>query len=175
MAKVMSEPSGELMRNGPDFDAIVEQVVERLTRKPDRDAHGKFVRGTTSPNADTLIRSTQLRDALADAKAELVRRTRVSLGADDEDSAYSEPGLGLMDAHAETGLLRRSMFEQIARTGGAVSGKGRVRSLVTVYLGLVDRELRLATALGLTRRPKPAPSLDDLLDEMEARDENTSE
>jgi hypothetical protein len=66
----------------------------------------------------------------------------------------------LVEAFAETSLLRRSMFVRIAETDGPVTSKGRVRAILAAYWGALDRELRLAQTLGLERRARPALTIE---------------
>jgi hypothetical protein len=43
------------------------------------------------------------------------------------------------------------------------SAKGRPRAAVSLYLSVLDRITRLATAIGLERQGKPAQTLDAVL------------
>ena len=47
---------------------------------------------------------------------------------------------------------------------GALTGKGRQRAALTAYLGIVDRQVRLAQLLGLERKQKPVVSPLDYID-----------
>ena len=44
------------------------------------------------------------------------------------------------------------MFVRLAEQGGPVTGKGKTRALFNTYLSALDREVKLALALGLRRR-----------------------
>jgi hypothetical protein len=72
--------------------------------------------------------------------------------AADEHAAQTLQGTA--DAYVETTLLRRSLFEHIARSGTAVTAKGRTRAALATYLQVLDRELKLARTLGLERRQR---------------------
>jgi len=49
--------------------------------------------------------------------------------------------------------------------GEPVTNKGKARALLAAYLQLVDRELRLAQALGLERRARRVQSAGDIIRE----------
>jgi hypothetical protein len=70
---------------------------------------------------------------------------------------------GLQDAYCEARLFRSAMFVRLVEQGGPITGKGRMRALYTAYLGALDREMKLAQALGLERKPKPVESVGDIL------------
>jgi hypothetical protein len=46
---------------------------------------------------------------------------------------------------------------------GVTTTKGRTRAAVTTYLQVLDRLHRLATAIGLERRPKPVGSISEFV------------
>jgi len=148
-------PSAESAPNGRiDLDAVVEAVVAAiLSRRQARNPDGTFAHGNAG-HAGDLLRSGQLLDGLAAAKKALVDQ----LKADKEygQNAVPEPVGGVLDALAEVRLLRQSVFVQIAlMPGNAVTVGGRARRLLQPYVQLVDRELRLAQAIGLEQKPTP--------------------
>lgn len=138
----------------PDLDGTVGAAVAELTTRSDHGAGGRFTKGNTAA-WKTGARSQQLPLALADAKAELNAKVGADLGLDTRDGGAAETLLGTADAYAEARLLRTSLFHTLAQQGGPVTGKGRTRAALTTYLAVLDRELRLATALGFERRARP--------------------
>jgi hypothetical protein len=73
--------------------------------------------------------------------------------------------LRLVRAFAETSAMREAIF--IRMEGQPLSGKGAQRRMLAVYLALVDRELRLAQAIGLDRKSKSIMTIDQILAEHE--------
>ena len=122
---------------------------------------GQFVAGNTAAGR-TLERSEAFWSAVAAAKAELVARLHSDLAVNGEAAATLE---GLVDAYAEARLLRHSMFTRLVELGGPITTKGKSRALYTSYLAALDREVRLATTLGLERRAKKVPSLEETIAE----------
>lgn len=147
-----SVPFGELPANRLDVEACVREVVDSLTSRQTRDTSGRYIAG--NPGAVTTgARSDLLWAALAPAKRELVARVKADRGVNGD---AAETFLGLVDGYAETRLFRQSMFIRLVDLGGAVTTKGKARSLYAAYLQALDRETKLATLLGLERRPKDA-------------------
>ncbi len=160
LGRPLDQPSAENSPPGAVRAAVVE-LSERTSRDP---ATGRWVCG----NVGALRhggRSLQLRGALEDAKAELLRQVQSDLALD-ETAAVTLASLA--DAYCEATLLRRSLFQRLAVEGGAVTGRGRTRQSLGVYLQVLDRELRLAATLGLERRTKPVSPLDALRSAVEA-------
>ena len=65
---------------------------------------------------------------LEPAKQEIVASVRAQLAADSADAPPTL--LALIDLFAESHLLRRSTFLQIANRGGAFTSKGKARALL---------------------------------------------
>jgi len=150
----------ELGPNGPDTHGAVSSAVDALMTKPTRGQDGRFVPG--SPAAVTSgENSEQLSTLLEPARRAIVQRTMADVALDETNSA--ETMRRLVEAHAEVSLLRESVFMQIGRLSGPVTGKGKMRALLSAYLSLVDRETRLAQAIGLERRSKAVPNLRDII------------
>ena len=143
-------PPRESGPNGSDPERQVRAALDALQQQPARDAAGRFVAGTLAAG-DTLERSAQLWAAVEPAKRELVERLRADLAVDDGTATTFT---GLLDAYAEARLLRHAMFLRLVDLGGPVTTKGKARSLYRAYLGALDRELKLAQALGLERRAR---------------------
>jgi hypothetical protein len=67
----------------------------------------------------------------------------------------------LIGAFAEASSLRESLFYQMA--GQPLTNKGKARAMLSGYLQLLDRELRLAQAIGTKPVPRRTQSLEDYL------------
>lgn len=158
-------PSAELAPAGPPS---VQQIIGALVAQGDRrDANGRFTSNNTG-HLQTLEHSAQLRAALAPIKADLVQRTRVQLGADDDDAP--ETLLGVIDMYCEARLLRSSAFVRIGQLGGFMTAKGKARALLATWASAFDRELRAAERLGLTRRARRAQSPAEWLNSLDAEE-----
>ena len=156
-------PSAEPREHGRDTAAQVEAALEGLQQRPQRDAKsGKFVKGNVV-GGKTLARSQHFWKSVEEAKHELVQRLESDLGA--ADGAGPETLLGLIDAYAEARLFRHAMFRRLVELGGPITTKGRARVLYSSYLQALDRETRLALALGLERRPPAVPTLSELMED----------
>lgn len=144
-------PFRQRSENGPEHGT--RAALDQLAARPDRDPEtGRFVEGNTAAGR-TLARSDAFWKAVGAAKRELVDRLRSDLAVNGDGAATLE---GLIDGYAEARLLRHSMFVRLAEQGGPVTGKGKTRALFNTYLAALDRETRLALALGLERRAMPA-------------------
>jgi len=136
-----AQTSPELSRElGPAVSDIVRDAVE-----------------TVESNAlKTGTRSEQMADALTPAKAAIEADVTRDLGGDLPATLTR-----LVSAFSEATLLRESVFLRMA--GQPTTNKGKTRALLSAYLQLVDRELRLAQAIGLERRAKRVPSLSEIM------------
>ena len=134
-----SEPIREL---GPAVSDVVRDAVETVTSNA-------LVTGT---------RSAQMADALAPAKAAIEADVTRDLGGDIPTTLTR-----LVSAFSETTLLRESVFMRMA--GEPTTNKGKARALLSAYLQLVDRELRLSQAIGLERRAKPVQTISEIMRE----------
>ena len=158
-------PADEPREHGRDTAERVDEALDGLLQRPQRDAEsGKFVKGNVV-GGKTLARSLHFWKSVEEAKRELVQRLEVDLGA--ADGAGPETLLGLIDAYAEARLFRHAMFRRLVELGGPITTKGKARVLYSSYLQALDRETRLALALGLDRRPQPAPTLSELMEDDE--------
>ncbi len=156
-------PADEHLNNGCDTAGRVDAALEGLQQRPQRDAEsGEFVKGNVV-GGKTLARSQHFWKSVEEAKRELVQRLEVDLGA--ADGAGPETLLGLIDAYAEARLFRHAMFRRLVELGGPITTKGKARVLYSSYLQALDRETRLALALGLERRPQPARTLSELMED----------
>jgi hypothetical protein len=112
---------------------------------------GRFIQGCAGPALKTgehsrLVRSGAVTGgelAMADARSAL----RNELG---------EAGIiknSLADAFVELGAVRDYLGGRLGNEG-PLTAKGRTRALLSAYLNVVDRQVRLAQLLGLDRRAK---------------------
>lgn len=155
-----SPTPGEPCGTNGTVEAAVDGVLDHLAGRGDRDkGTGRFVAGNLanlkSGYRNGVIRSESLREAVEGGKAALTEQVRADLGAGDDCPATMA---GMIDAWAECRLLRSMMFRRMVELGGAVTGKGRTRAIYPAYLQALDREQRLAQALGLERKAKALPS-----------------
>ena len=151
------QPSSERPAAG-DLGQLVGAAVVELSSRADRGRNGCFLPGNTAAGK-SLSRSEQLWSALAPAKRLLVEQVAVDLAADDSAAATLR---GTVEAYAEVRLLRASLFARLSESGGPVTPKGAARALFAAYLSALDRELRIATTLGMERKAKPVSPLDAL-------------
>jgi hypothetical protein len=156
--------------NSAHVSAHSVDAVETATSGPDvhdgvRSALDSLGLGTDpSMNASrTLERSERFWRAVEPVKRDLLERVRQDAGSQDD---ASETLLGLQDAYCEVRLFRTAMFVRLSEgpNPGPVTGKGRTKALFTAYLAALDRETKLAQALGLARRAKAVPTVADLLE-----------
>ena len=117
------------------------------------------VKGNTAAG-QTLARSEAFWSAVREAKRELLERLRSDLAVDDDAATTLE---GLVDGYAEARLLRSAMFLRLVELGGPVTTKGKARALFSTYLQALDRETRLALALGMDRRTRQVPTLEQVM------------
>jgi hypothetical protein len=147
------DPSAELGTNGPDVGACVRDAVDALSTRPSRDpASGRFVAG----NVDALKTgwtSDALWKALAGVKRDLLASVREDHGGTDDAPTTL---LALQEAWVEASLFRRSMFVRMTegQNPGPITAKGRTKALYAAWCAALDREMKLAQVLGLTRRAK---------------------
>ena len=68
----------------------------------------------------------------------------------------------LVTRFVQASAIADSLGDQIVR-GGVTSAKGRPRAAVSLYLSVLDRLTRMASAIGLERQQKRAASLAEVL------------
>jgi len=142
--------------NGPDVADCLREALDHLAQRPQRSPDtGKFVAGGLAAGK-TLERSAIFWTAVEPIKRDLVARVSADLA---HDADTPETALGLADGYVEVRLFRQAMFLRLAELGGPVTTKGKKRALFTAYLGALDRETKLALALGLERRQKGVTDL----------------
>jgi len=67
----------------------------------------------------------------------------------------------LVTRFVQASAIADSLGEQIVR-GGVTSAKGRPRAVVSLYLAVLDRIVRLGTSIGLERQPRGPLNVRDL-------------
>jgi len=149
---------GPSRTNGSERDRLSE-ALDQLAQRPQRDDQGRFTPGNSAA-VKSGARSDGFWRAIGGVKQETLHRLRSDLALDRDIPTTLE---ALLDAFAEATLLRRSLFLRLARSGGAITSRGRSRAAFNAYLAVADRERRLALDLGLERRQKPLPSLEEVM------------
>lgn len=144
----------------PTPTSRVRDALSALAAPPARDPVTKRFIGANVAAGTTLARSAAFWSAVEPAKRELVERVRADLAI---DGSSVETLLGLIDGYVEARLFRTSMFLRLVDLGGPITTKGKARALYRAYLEALDRETKLAQVLGLERRAKTVPSLDEVL------------
>jgi hypothetical protein len=161
---VASEPSGELPPCEPDLFERAREAVSALRgrgRRPDgRAGQGNLLALKTG------LRSTQLLGLpdVATWHQEQVQAIEADLAGPSELSSLSRASVREV-ARLEVilGALGDELLEH-----GVLTGKGKTRSATNCYLQVLDRFVRLAGTLGLQRRARQVPTLDEVLDAAEA-------
>jgi hypothetical protein len=166
-AEQIGAPTTELGANGR-VGQHIRQAVDSLATKPGHDpVTGRFV-ALNVEAGKTFAGSSVQWAALEPAKRELVEAVMADRGASDADPLPTTFA-GLVDAFAEVSLFRRSMFIRLTDFGGPITTKGKARALYTAYLAALDRELKLATTIGLERRSRRVTPMQAIAAEPEVR------
>jgi hypothetical protein len=84
-------------------------------------------------------------------------------------AALSTIALDTVRSYIEKTCIREYLGARLMQEG-PLSPKGRQRALLTAYLAVSDRVLKLATTLGLDRKTKP---VDDLTDYLKSKGERS--
>lgn len=133
---------------------------------PDKVPHptlpGRWSDGTAAP-ANQIARNEigaikQRASLQVDAKEEIKSRVLTDLGA--EDDGPSETLSGLVSRYAEVVLLAGAYYDYLEQQGGPIGVRGRQRAAVTGYLAALDRQMKLATTIGLERKQRPCNPID---------------
>lgn len=149
-------------------------VAESPTSRPVRDALGRFPPRNREGNRfgpknrgnwKHGLRSRELRagtlpeqHALAAIIREQVAQIVEELGGEDACSTIQR---GLVQDWARLTLYAATV-EQHLEQGGILTGKGATKAAANFWLSLLDRRLKLAKELGLTRVAKRLPTLEQL-------------
>ncbi len=140
-----SSPLGD--SDGPAIDFA---ALRASGRDP---ATGRWIAGCM-PRVRTGSRTDRLLEvpALAVAHRERTDALTADLGGMSQLSAVQGP---LVAELARLQLVTESLGADVLRHG-VLTGKGRTRAAVTIYLQVLDRQQKLAALLGLERRQKPS-------------------
>lgn len=149
-------PSGELGNTGPDelFDRA-RYAVSALKRR------GRVGQPGNTLQLKTGLRSRQLLDApdVVAWHAEQVSVIEADMGGTAELSALARASV--REAARLEVIVAVLGDELLAR--GTLTGKGKCRAATMVYLQTLDRFTRLASTLGLSRRAKALPTIQDYM------------
>ena len=144
----------------PDAEPALDvaAVLDALKRGGRDPVTGQFVAGHVvnlrhGRRAPRLWAAGPLREALAEREAAVL----ADLGGAPNLSAVERP---LVREFARLALLVEAAGERLIRDG-LESSKGRTRAAASLYAALLDKQMRLASMLGLQRRARPAASLAD--------------
>jgi hypothetical protein len=163
----VSEVSPEVLTVQP-FEELpaherLDAAVLSFLRGRGRRADGTAGPGNTLALKHGLKSERLLEDStLAAVHREMVEALTNDLGGGDALSAMEAPHVR---EYARLGLIAESLGHNVLERG-ALTGKGKTRAAVNVYLQVLDRLVRLGQTLGLKRRTKRASSLAELADQM---------
>jgi hypothetical protein len=125
--------------------------LQNIGRQPDGTAGaGNLFALKTGTYSRRLSERTEL-------QAEIIEREQVivtQLGGVDLSAVATQ----LVRRYVETTMIADALAENVF-VQGPLTAKGRARAAVTLYLQVLDRQHRLAMALGLERRTKPVVDL----------------
>jgi hypothetical protein len=132
-----------------------------------RDAAGRFAPGNTASlthGQRSERAGAELIPHLAALLAEKEAAIVADLGGAEQLSAIRRE---LVARFIQSSAIADSLAVNIA-AHGVLTAKGRTRAAVTLYLQVLDRQIKLATSIGLERRQKRALSVGDIIREHEA-------
>jgi len=174
--------SDELLESGvqtaPSAPAAIEIVpsTEAITPSPQSTASGapcvqcgrvhpggRFLTGCPGPALKTGTHSLLIRTGEATGQHGALAAARTELRGELGDMGVVKGSLA--DAFVELDAVRNYLGGRLAAEG-PLTGKGRTRALLTAYLAVVDRQVRLAQVLGVERRAK-VPTLGEVLADMQ--------
>ncbi len=116
-----------------------------------RDAVGRFVGGVPGPKLTTGFKSALVKSGAVQGREADVAAMRRQLR--EELDAAGVVKSALADTFVEVDSIRCYLAERVEHEG-PLTGKGRTRAVLSCYLSVVDRLVKLATLLGLDRRMK---------------------
>jgi len=155
----MAEPLG----NSHEIDAHAQPVQQGVQQMADPSAEpassGRDTRGRFTPgNLAALVHGVRSRQVQAaalpeqsEALAALVERRQSierDLGGSDSLSVLTRD---MVNRYLELSVVADYLGGRLV-TEGPLTTKGRQRAALTAYLGVVDRQTKIATTLGLQRR-----------------------
>ncbi len=125
---------------------------------------GRFVVGCPGPRLTTGEYSRLVRSGAATGQADALAQARQELRAELGDVGVVKSELA--DAFVELAAVRNYLGGRL-EAEGPLTAKGRTRALLSAYLLVVDRQVRLAGLLGVERRSK---NINDTFDAALARE-----
>lgn len=152
-------PFGERPAVDPALFERAREAVSAL-RGAGRLANGQAGPGNTL-NLRTGLRSDQLvqQPDVASWHREQVDAISTDLGGDAELSALQRATVREV---ARLEVILAAPGEELL-AGGVLTPKGAMRSATTIYLQVLDRFVKVAATVGLQRRTKRVPSLEEVL------------
>lgn len=142
-------PSDEVSTNGPANG-----------RDPET---GQFVAGNTAALKHGGRSERLQREIEQDATGALAERRQAVLGDLGGEGELSTIAAGTVDRYIRAEAMLEWMEGRILAEG-VLTGKGRRKAIHTAYLQQLDRVLRLAAMLGLERKAKRVPTLEEVMD-----------
>ena len=149
----------------PVADLTVGTQPSQESLASGRGDHGRFAPGNTAAlrhgafsqqvAAGGLAEQAEAVAAATERRAEIVR---------DLGEELSALAVGQVDAYVRLEIVSDFLWSNLVDQG-VLTGKGRQRAALSAWLQVVDRQHRLAVALGLERRAKRAPQIEDYLRE----------
>lgn len=121
---------------------------------------GRFLAGCPGPALRTGEHSALVRSGAADGREDAVAAARLELRAQLGDVGVVKGSLS--DSFVELDAVRNYLGGRLAAEG-PLTARGRTRALLSAYLAVVDRQVRLAQVLGIERRNRPAESAADII------------
>ena len=112
-------------------------------------------------------RSVQFWAEHAQARRELQEAVIRDSGHDPDDSPPRALELAA-DGLAQAALIRDSAYERMVEEGGPLTSTGRTRRAFDVWVKSMDRLERHLRMVGLRRKTKPIPSLQDYLEQRQS-------
>src|ERR1700752_1508474 len=140
-----------------DVAACIREARERLVSQPQTDAaSGRLVPGNAGPAGVDIIghRSAQMQTALAPVRDAIEQGIRADLGYPVGGAERPPVRLRMVARNLATLDVLAETFGTWIEDRGVMTAKGKTRSAVTTLLSIIDRQNKLALALGLARRDK---------------------
>lgn len=110
---------------------------------------GRFVVGCPGPRLETAEHSRLVRSGAATGQEDALARARLDLRSECGDVGIVKGELA--DAFVELAAVRNYLGGRL-EAEGPLTAKGRTRALLSAYLSVVDRQVRLAGLLGIERK-----------------------
>ncbi|MEO7190068.1 MAG: hypothetical protein ABI051_03330 [Vicinamibacterales bacterium] len=152
-------PFAELPAAGPELFEEARKAVGAI-RHRGREGNGRFGMGNGGA-LKTGLRSRQLIDApeVGQWHAEAVALITGDLGGSDELSHLST---ATVREAARLEVILEALGQDLL-VNGTLTAKGRQRAALTAYLGVLAQFARLTNQLGLSRKPKPVATLEQVM------------